>query len=249
MPVLLSKVVQMRRSFRARKGSMLGMVLVKNLLLLTIDFAYDLCLCIMFSSSGHDQYFRILAGIKLFSAIIQALSARFVTREGPQPTLAALFGLKIFVEARRTITDEAPGRRSRREGGGSAVLSVCPRARASLSSPDEVCDVRLSPRSRRRAAPGRRFFNPCNFAVTRALMALTESVPKVALFVLIIVETGAASTASIGSYISLVLAFVNVVTTGDLVMAELVPGARASSRRALMRDRRRSSRSKSSSTA
>ena len=88
---------------------------------------------------------------------------------------------------------------------------------------DEACDARLSPRSRRRAAPGRRFFNPCNFAVTRALMALTEALPKVALFVLIIAETGAASTASIGSYISLVLAFVNVVTTGDLVMAELIP--------------------------
>ena len=54
-------------------------------------------------------------------------------------------------------------------------------------------------------------------------MALTEALPKLALFGLIIVETGAASTASISSYISLVLAFVNVVTMGDLVMAELVP--------------------------
>ena len=96
-------------------------------------------------------------------------------------------------------------------------------ARAFFSRPDEACNARLSPRTHRRAAPGRRFFNPCNFAVTRALMALTESLPKVVLFVLIIAETGAASTASVSSYISLALAFVNVVTTGDLVMAELLP--------------------------
>ena len=49
----------------------------------------------------------------------------------------------------------------------------------------------------------------------RMINAVTESLPKLFLFGLIIVQSGAASTASISSYVSLALVFANVVTMCD----------------------------------
>ena len=57
----------------------------------------------------------------------------------------------------------------------------------------------------------------------RMINAATESLPKLFLFGLIIVQTGADSTASISSYVSLALVLVNMVTMCDVVMAEFVP--------------------------
>ena len=57
----------------------------------------------------------------------------------------------------------------------------------------------------------------------RMINAATESLPKLFLFGLIIVQSGAASTASISSYVSLGLVLANVVTMCDCVMAEFVP--------------------------
>ena len=101
---------------------------------------YDVFLCILFSSSGHDQYFGILAGIKLFSAIIQALSAHFYTHEGLRVTLTALFGLKILIEARRVVNDEAPGRHSRQVDGVFPGVSARARAHLSLAPPASLAD-------------------------------------------------------------------------------------------------------------
>ena len=50
--------------------------------------------------------------------------------------------------------------------------------------------------------------------------AVTESLPKLALFRFVIEQTGTASDISIISYISVGLAFINVVNTCDAVMAE-----------------------------
>ena len=57
----------------------------------------------------------------------------------------------------------------------------------------------------------------------RMINAATESLPKLFLFGLIIVQTGATSTASISSYVSLALVLANMVTMCDCVMAEFVP--------------------------
>ena len=57
----------------------------------------------------------------------------------------------------------------------------------------------------------------------RMINAATESLPKLFLFGLIIVQSGAASTASISSYVSLALVLANMVTMCDCVMAEFVP--------------------------
>ena len=57
----------------------------------------------------------------------------------------------------------------------------------------------------------------------RMINAATESLPKLFLFGLIIVQSGAASTASISSYVSLALVFANMITMCDCVMAEFVP--------------------------
>ena len=57
----------------------------------------------------------------------------------------------------------------------------------------------------------------------RMINAATESLPKLFLFGLIIVQSGAASTASISSYVSLGLVLANMVTMCDCVMAEFVP--------------------------
>ena len=57
----------------------------------------------------------------------------------------------------------------------------------------------------------------------RMINAATEFLPKLFLFGLIIVQSGAASTASISSYVSLGLVLANVVTMCDCVMAEFVP--------------------------
>ena len=57
----------------------------------------------------------------------------------------------------------------------------------------------------------------------RMINAATESLPKLFLFGLIIAQTGADSTASISSYVSLGLVLVNMVTMCDVVMAEFVP--------------------------
>ena len=110
MPILLSKAVQLRRSFNQRKGSMQGMVWVKNVILLMLENTYDLYLCFHYWVFGYDDYSAGLGGILAFSAVVLALSARFYTREGPHAALAALVGLKVFVEVQRAIKDEAPGR-------------------------------------------------------------------------------------------------------------------------------------------
>ena len=57
----------------------------------------------------------------------------------------------------------------------------------------------------------------------RMINAATESLPKLFLFGLIIAQTGADSTASISSYVSLALVLANMVTMCDCVMAEFVP--------------------------
>ena len=79
---LLSEVVQLRRSFSARKGAMRGMVLVKHLVLLVLEKLCDIGLCAAFLWLRLYLYFGILAGILVFSGIAQALSAYSYTREG-----------------------------------------------------------------------------------------------------------------------------------------------------------------------
>ena len=109
MPILLSKAVELRRSFNQRKGSMSGMVWVKNVILLMLENAYDLYLCVHYWAFGYYQYSVCLGGILAFSAVVQAVSAWYYTREGPGATLAALFGLKVFVEVQRAVKDTPPG--------------------------------------------------------------------------------------------------------------------------------------------
>lgn len=109
MPILLSKAAELRRSFSERKGSMHGMAWVKNVILLMLENAYDLYLCVHYWAFGYYQYSLCLAGILAFSAVAQAVSARYYTREGPRTTLAALFGLKVFIEVQRAVKDAPPG--------------------------------------------------------------------------------------------------------------------------------------------
>ena len=107
---LLIKVVQLRRSFSARKGAMRGMVLVKHLVLLVLEKLCDIGLCAAFLWLRLYLYFGILAGILVFSGIAQALSAYSYTREGSRAAIMALFGLKVGIESWRAIYDTPPGR-------------------------------------------------------------------------------------------------------------------------------------------
>ena len=108
---LLIKVVQLRRSFSARKGAMQGMVLVKHLVLLILENVCDIGLCAAFLWFGLFLYFVILAGILVFSSIAQALSAYLYTREGSRAAFMALFGLKVGIESWRAIYDTPPGQK------------------------------------------------------------------------------------------------------------------------------------------
>ena len=110
MPLLLSKDTELRRSIRARRGNVSGTELVKHLVLLLVEEFCDWYLCYDLWRSGQKLYASVLICILVNSSFAQALSARLYTREGPGATLAALFGLKVFVETWRTITDAPPGR-------------------------------------------------------------------------------------------------------------------------------------------
>ena len=127
---LLSKVVQLRRSFSARKGAMRGMVLVKNLVLLILENVCDIGLCAAFLLLGLYLYFGILAGILVFSSIAQALSAYLYTREGSRAAIMALFGLKVGIESWRAIYDTPPGRHAPSTSTPPAAVARCPAAYA-----------------------------------------------------------------------------------------------------------------------
>ena len=109
LTILLYEDAKMRRSFDERKGTMRGMVLVKNVVLLGLENVYDAGLCVGFWQLGQDQSFYALFGILVASGTAQALSAYYITREGPRVALMSQFGLKVFVEAWRAVNTEPPG--------------------------------------------------------------------------------------------------------------------------------------------
>ena len=115
--------MQKRRLFHEREGGTAAAA--RNLVLLLAEQVCDWCLCVVLWQSGRSVEACFLAGILVVSHIVQVLSVRFYTLEGPHATVAALFGLKVCIESRRTMKREAP-------------------------------------------AHERRFFDSCNFAVTRA---------------------------------------------------------------------------------
>ena len=127
---LLSKVVQLRRSFSARKGAMRGMVLVKHLVLLILEKVCDIGLCAAFLWLRLYLYSGILAGILVFSSIAQALSAYLYTREGSRAAIMALFGLKVGIESWRAIYDTPPGRHAPSTSTPPAAVARCPAAYA-----------------------------------------------------------------------------------------------------------------------
>ena len=113
MPLCVETHINLRRSFDKREGSMRGIVHLKTVMLLLGECACDLeLLCISFWLRGDMislVYAIFLTVILAFSAVVQALSACFYTREGPLTALVALTGLKVVVEARRALWEIAPG--------------------------------------------------------------------------------------------------------------------------------------------
>ena len=105
MPLALRKLVQMLRSLRARRG---GAISLTPVVLLVLEQGGDWCLCVVLWRFEHALFFWVLVGILAVAHIVQALSARFYTREGPCATVAALFGFKVLFDAWRVMKGEAP---------------------------------------------------------------------------------------------------------------------------------------------